>query len=52
MVSQSLLEELRKCLIASGNKIQANFLLFMERSHIQEMLDCIVYSSLDVCVIR
>ena len=50
-VSQSPLEESRKrpCL---GNEIQANFLLFMKRFLIQEILDCIVYSSFDVRVIR
>ena len=50
-VSQSPLEESRKR-PGLGNEIQANFLLFTKRFLIQEMLDCIVYSSFDVRVIR
>ena len=50
-VSQSPLEESRKR-PGLGNEIQANFLLFTKRFLIQEMLDCIVYSSFDVGVIR
>ena len=38
--------------LASANEIQANFLLFTKRFLIQEMLDCIVYSSFDVHEIR
>ena len=36
----------------SAVRVLENFLLFTKRFHIQEMLDCIVYSSFDVCVIR
>ena len=50
-VSQSPLEESRER-PGLGNEIQANFLLFMKRFLIQEILDCIVYSSFDVRVIR
>ena len=42
----------RENVLASANEIQANFLLFTKRFHKQEMLDCIVYCSFDVCVIR
>ena len=41
----------RESVLASANEIQANFLLFTKRFPIQEMLDCIVYSSFDVRVI-
>ena len=42
----------RKNVLASANEIQANLLLITKRFHIQEMLDCIVFSSFDVRVIR
>ena len=42
----------RKNILASANEIQANLLLITKRFHIQEMLDCIVFSSFDVRVIR
>ena len=42
----------RENVVASANEIQANLLLITERFHIQEMLDCIVFSSFDVRVIR
>ena len=42
----------RENVLASANEIQANLLLITERFHIQEMLDCIVFSSFDVRVIR
>ena len=42
----------REKVLASANEIQANLLLITERFHIQEMLDCIVFSSFDVRVIR
>ena len=42
----------RENVLASATEIQANFLLFTKRFLIQEMLDCIVYSSFDVRVIR
>ena len=42
----------RKNVLASANEIQANLLLITKRFHIQEMLDCIVFSSSDVRVIR
>ena len=42
----------RKNFLASANEIQANLLLITKRFHIQEMLDCIVFSSFDVRVIR
>ena len=38
--------------LAPANEIQASFLLLRKRFHIQKMLDCIVYSSVDVCMIR
>ena len=41
-----------KNVLASANEIQANLLLITKRFHIQEMLDCIVFSSFDVRVIR
>ena len=41
----------RKNVLDSANEIQANFLLFTKRFHIQEKPDCIVYSSFGVCVI-
>ena len=37
---------------ASANEIQANFLLITKRFLIQEMFDCIVYSTFDVGLIR
>ena len=42
----------RENFLASANKMQATFLLFTKRFLIQEMLDCIVYNSFDVRVIR
>ena len=42
----------RENVVASANEIQANLLLITERFHIQEMLDCIVFSGFDVRVIR
>ena len=42
----------RENFLASANEMQATFLLFTKRFLIQEMLDCIVYSSFDVRVIR
>ena len=42
----------RKNVLASANEIQANLLLITKRFHIQEMLDCIVFSSFNVLVIR
>ena len=42
----------RKNSLSSANEIQANLLLITKRFHIQEMLDCIVFSSFDVRVIR
>ena len=42
----------RKNVLASANEIQANLLLITKRFHIQEMLNCIVFSSFDVRVIR
>ena len=39
-----------KNVLASANEIQANLLLITKRFHIQEMLDCIVFSSFDVRV--
>ena len=42
----------RKNVLASANEIQANLLLITKRFHIQEMLDCIVFSNFDVRVIR
>ena len=42
----------RKNVLASANEIQANLLLISKRFHIQEMLDCIVFSSFNVVVIR
>ena len=41
-----------KNVLASANEIQANLLVITKRFHIQEMLDCIVFSSFDVRVIR
>ena len=41
-----------KNVLASANEIQANLLLITKRFRIQEMLDCIVFSSFDVRVIR
>ena len=38
--------------LALVNEIQANFLLITKRLNIQEMLNCVVYSSFDVCVIQ
>ena len=38
----------RENVLASANEIQANLLLITERFHIQEMLDCIVFSSFRV----
>ena len=37
-----------KNVLASANEIQANLLLVSKRFHIQEMLDCIVFSSFRV----
>ena len=37
-----------KNVLASANKIQANFLLIVKRFDIQEMLNCVVYSSSNV----
>ena len=42
----------RENFLASANEMQVTFLLFTKRFLIQEMLDCIVYSSFDVRVIR
>ena len=42
----------RKNVLVSANEIQANLLLITKRFHIQEMLNCIVFSSFDVRVIR
>ena len=42
----------RKNILASANEIQANLPLITKIFHIQEMLDCIVFSSIDVRVIR
>ena len=42
----------RKNVLASANEIQANLLLITKRFHIQEMLDCIVFSSNNVSVPR
>ena len=42
----------RKNVLASAKEIQANLLLITKRFQIQEMLDCIVFSSFDVRVIR
>ena len=42
----------RKNVLASANETQANLLLITKRFHIQEMLNCIVFSSFDVRVIR
>ena len=42
----------RKNSLSSANEIQANLLLITKRFRIQEMLDCIVFSSFDVRVIR
>ena len=42
----------RKNVLASANEIQANLLLVSKRFHIQEMLDCIVFSSFNVLEIR
>ena len=42
----------RKNFLASANEIQTNVLLILKRFHIKEMLDCIVFSSVDVRVIR
>ena len=36
--------------LATENKIKANFLLITKRLHIQEMFDCIDFSSFKVCV--
>ena len=41
-----------KNILASANEIQANLPLITKIFHIQEMLDCIVFSSIDVRVIR
>ena len=41
-----------KNVLASANEIQANLMLITKRFHKQEMLDCIVFSSFDVHVIR
>ena len=54
--SQGLPAEARwknpKNVLASANEIQANLMLITKRFHKQEMLDCIVFSSFDVHVIR
>ena len=41
-----------KNILVSANEIQANLPLITKIFHIQEMLDCIVFSSIDVRVIR
>ena len=41
----------RKNVLAPANEILANLLLFKKRFHIQEMLNCIVYSGFNVSVI-
>ena len=41
-----------KNILSSANEIQANLPLITKIFHIQEMLDCIVFSSIDVRVIR
>ena len=41
-----------KKVLALVNEIQANFLLITKRFDIQEMLDCVVYSSFNVHMIR
>ena len=42
----------RKNILASANGIQANLLFITKRFHIEEMLDCIVFSSFDVSLPR
>ena len=41
-----------KNILALANEIQANFLLITKRFDIQEMLDCVVYSSFNVHMIQ
>ena len=41
-----------KNILVSANEIQENLPLITKIFHIQEMLDCIVFSSIDVRVIR